>query len=149
MLGAYRCGRQADARRRRVLAAFWADRLREAADRRRAAFVACRDSAFVDTTLRPPRDLAGVLRLGAGGSFTPARRAFDNPIAIACLVERAPCLPSRTCSISSCTNAPACVLGDIPARLAARARFNVRFSGIVTPPRGISSTRRGRPAAAA
>jgi len=26
-------------------------------------------------------------------SFTPARRAFDNPIAIACLAERAPCLP--------------------------------------------------------
>src|SRR5882724_1302898 len=32
-----------------------------------------------------------------GGSFTPARRAFDKPIAIACLVERAPCLPSRMC----------------------------------------------------
>src|SRR6266542_601537 len=31
-----------------------------------------------------------------GRSFTPARRAFDRPIAIACLVERAPCLPSRT-----------------------------------------------------
>ena len=29
-------------------------------------------------------------------SFTPARRAFESPIAIACLVERAPCLPSRT-----------------------------------------------------
>ena len=28
-------------------------------------------------------------------SFTPARRAFDNPIAMACLVDRAPCLPSR------------------------------------------------------
>jgi len=33
----------------------------------------------------------------AGGrpSFTPARRAFDKPMAIACFVERAPCLPSR------------------------------------------------------
>jgi hypothetical protein len=30
------------------------------------------------------------------GSFTPARRAFDNPMAIACFVERAPCFPSRT-----------------------------------------------------
>jgi hypothetical protein len=28
-----------------------------------------------------------------GLSFTPARRAFDNPIAIACFVERAPCFP--------------------------------------------------------
>jgi hypothetical protein len=31
---------------------------------------------------------------GAGKS-TPARRAFDKPIAIACFDERAPCLPSR------------------------------------------------------
>jgi hypothetical protein len=37
---AYRCGRQADARRRRVRAAFCAERFREAADRRRAALVA-------------------------------------------------------------------------------------------------------------
>ena len=29
------------------------------------------------------------------GSFTPARRAFESPMAIACFVERAPCLPSR------------------------------------------------------
>lgn len=33
---------------------------------------------------------------GGRGSFTPARRAFDKPIAIACFVERAPCFPSRT-----------------------------------------------------
>src|SRR5580700_4320697 len=36
-----------------------------------------------------------VFPLGLGPSFTPARRAFDKPIAIACLVLRAPCLPSR------------------------------------------------------
>jgi len=30
------------------------------------------------------------------GNFTPARRAFDRPIAIACFVDRAPCFPSRT-----------------------------------------------------
>jgi hypothetical protein len=30
-----------------------------------------------------------------GGSLTPARRALDNPMAMACLVERAPCFPSR------------------------------------------------------
>jgi hypothetical protein len=39
---------------------------------------------------RPP------LLVGFGGSFTPARRAFDNPIAIACSGDRAPCFPSRT-----------------------------------------------------
>lgn len=41
------------------------------------------------------------------GSLTPARRAFESPIAIACCAERAPCLPLRTCSISSCTYSPA------------------------------------------
>jgi len=36
------------------------------------------------------------VRPGAGGfSGTPARRALDSPMAIACLVERAPCLPCR------------------------------------------------------
>lgn len=30
------------------------------------------------------------------GNFTPARRALDSPIAIACWEEAAPCLPSRT-----------------------------------------------------
>ncbi|HEY7895846.1 MAG TPA: hypothetical protein VIC24_13185 [Gemmatimonadaceae bacterium] len=29
------------------------------------------------------------------GSFTPDRRAFESPIAIACFVDRAPCFPSR------------------------------------------------------
>ena len=42
-----------------------------------------------------------------GGSFTPARRALDNPMAMACFAERAPCSPSRMCSISSRTNSPA------------------------------------------
>ena len=31
-----------------------------------------------------------------GGSLTPARRALDRPIAMACFDERAPCFPSRT-----------------------------------------------------
>src|SRR2546423_3372531 len=52
-------------------------------------------------------------------------------MAIACLVERAPCLPSRTCSISSRTNSPACVLGAFPCRLSLRARSSVFFSGII------------------
>ena len=46
----------------------------------------------------PPSPCAGSPRgvpfFGAG-SFTPARRAFDSPIAIACFDDRAPCLPSR------------------------------------------------------
>ena len=33
---------------------------------------------------------------GAHCSSTPARRAFERPMAIACLCDRAPCLPSRT-----------------------------------------------------
>jgi len=41
------------------------------------------------------RVLLDVVPFFGGRSFTPARRAFDKPIAIACLVERAPCLPSR------------------------------------------------------
>src|SRR4029453_10717108 len=63
-------------------------------------------------------------------SLTPARRAFESPIAIACLVERAPCLPSRTWWISSRTNSPACVEGDLPSSLSRSARSNVSCSGI-------------------
>jgi hypothetical protein len=33
---------------------------------------------------------------GGDGRSTPERRAFESPIAIACLAERAPCFPSRT-----------------------------------------------------
>ena len=35
------------------------------------------------------------------GTFTPSRRALDRPMAIACFVDLAPCLPPRICSISS------------------------------------------------
>src|SRR5690349_19600703 len=46
--------------------------------------------------------VAGDVLPGAGGGrSTPARRAFESPMAIACLVERAPCFPLRICSISS------------------------------------------------
>src|SRR5439155_902304 len=57
-----------------------------------------------------------------GGSLTPDRRAFDSPMAMACLVDRAPCFPSRMCSISSRTNSPACVLGAFPSALSRLAR---------------------------
>jgi hypothetical protein len=118
----------------RVVAAFFAEREREAADLFFAAVRACRESACFDAALRPSllsafnvardrrRDLVflpafRVSRLACsfvssdafsgGDNFTPARRALDKPIAIACLVERAPCFPSRMCSISSRTNSPA------------------------------------------
>ena len=64
------------------------------------------------------------------GIFTPARRAFDMPMAIACSGERAPCLPSRTWCISSRTNSPACVDGALPSSLSRLARSSVSFSGI-------------------
>jgi hypothetical protein len=136
--------------------------LRDARDRRRAADLAWRDSAFRDAAARPSRlsrrsiarDRRGdgfdrrcpareadcALRLvlafarrPGGGSLTPARRAFDRPIAIACFVERAPCFPSRTWWISSRTNSPACVLGALPSTLSRRARVNVSFSGMCPP----------------
>jgi hypothetical protein len=34
--------------------------------------------------------------LGGGGRFTPAFRAFESPMAIACFGLRTPCFPSRT-----------------------------------------------------
>ena len=65
-----------------------------------------------------------------GGSFTPARRAFDKPMAIACSGERAPCSPSLMCSISSRTNSPAWVEGALPSRSSSRARSIGSSSGI-------------------
>ena len=38
---------------------------------------------------------------------TPARRAFESPIAMACCLLRTPCFPSSTWRISSRTNSPA------------------------------------------
>src|SRR5262245_32428927 len=60
-----------------------------------------------------------------------ARLALDRPMAIACLVDRAPCSPRRMCSSSARTNLPAWVLGDLPARLSCRARSRVFLSGIL------------------
>jgi hypothetical protein len=34
---------------------------------------------------------SGTVPFFGGGSFTPARRALESPIAIACVVESAPC----------------------------------------------------------
>jgi hypothetical protein len=61
---------------------------------------------FAEGRLRPLlalRRAEAALRLvdslalaGGDGRSTPARRALDNPIAIACFADRAPCFPSRT-----------------------------------------------------
>jgi hypothetical protein len=63
----------------------------------------------------------------------PARRAFDSPMAMACFGLRTPCFPSLTCSISSRTNSPACVVGAFPSLASLRARLMVAFSGMAPP----------------
>ena len=122
----------------------WLDSARrEAAERgsRLSAFLTARErvaEGFVRFRLRPllvSRAACFLVRAETflffgGGSFTPARRALDNPIAMACLVERAPCFPSRICSISSRTNSPACVDGDLPSLSSSRTRSIVSSSGI-------------------
>ena len=42
------------------------------------------------------RVFSDVVPFSGARSFTPERRAFESPIAIACLVDRAPCFPFRT-----------------------------------------------------
>src|SRR6185312_5964794 len=143
-----------------VRAAFFAAAERWPDVRLRAALRACFDSAFFDAAEWPSRFNALLLArerlaevrfeddffaadffdavflppffapLPFFGTSTPARRASDNPIAIACSVERAPCLPSRTWSISSRTNSPAWVLADLPSRLSFFARAIVFLSGM-------------------
>ena len=72
------------------------------------------------------------VRPRAGGfSGTPARRALDSPMAIACFGERAPCLPWRMCSISSRTNSPDAVEGLFPAERSRFAFLTVLLLGIV------------------
>jgi hypothetical protein len=71
------------------------------------------------------------LRPRFAGTFTPARRAFDSPIAIACLRERgARFFPSPRSCISSRTNSPAAVVAAFPSRCARRARLVVCLSGM-------------------
>lgn len=104
-------------------------------------FLAARERAGEGVVLRPLaarfnsrcaclRTAVEVAPFFGGGSLMPARRALDKPMAMACLAERAPCSPSRMCSISSRTNSPAWVEADLPARLSWRARCRGSFSGI-------------------
>jgi hypothetical protein len=83
---------------------------------------------------RPLDDFAADVRadLPFAGTRTPARRAFESPIAIACFADRAPCFPSRTWWISSRTNSPAWVEGERPRRFAWLARRFVSFSGMAS-----------------
>ncbi len=83
--------------------------------RERAGFGACA-GCFPRSMSRAAwcRVCAEVVPFRGGGSFTPARLALESPMAMACSVERAPCFPSRMCSISSRTNSPACVDTDLP-----------------------------------
>ena len=102
----------------RVRAALRADAFRLDVERLRAAERAKRDNAFRDAVRcgsrfsarstararfadgRPARRRVLLVFFRAdfpfAGILTPARRALDNPIAIACFVLRAPCFPSRT-----------------------------------------------------
>ncbi|BDG04091.1 hypothetical protein AMOR_30870 [Anaeromyxobacter oryzae] len=64
------------------------------------------------------------------GIFTPARRALDRPIAIACFRLFTGCFPRFACSISSRTNSPACVVAAFPSARSRRARRSVVFSGM-------------------
>lgn len=125
----------------RVRAAFLAALDRAAGPRRRATLRPCVDNRRLDAAERPSfrnarlvardrlRDgrfpflrplarsrLACLLVLfepcAGGGNLTPARRALESPMAMACSGDRAPCSPDRICSISSRTNSPACVDGE-------------------------------------
>jgi hypothetical protein len=142
---------------RTVLTADWCRALRP---RRCAADLACRDRLACDAADLPSlfsapkvareRTLEGLLladvrpfavsrracarvfaevAFGAGKA-TPARRAFESPMAMACCGDRAPCFPLRMCSISSRTNSPAWVLGALPCLLSSRARSITSSSGI-------------------
>src|SRR5947209_1622575 len=55
-------------------------------------------------------------------------------MAIACLVDRAPILPSRISSIVSLTNSPACVEGALPSRSSCLAFSMVSGLGMVALP---------------
>ena len=130
--------------RRRAADFAWSDKARcEAAERgsRLSAFFTARERVrdvfrlralcpFFRSRFAWRRVLVELVPFFGGGNFTPARRAFERPIAIACLADRAPCLPSRMCSISSRTNSPAWVEGDFPSRSSSRARSIVSSSGI-------------------
>ena len=114
---------------------------RAACERFRDGFAFGALSPFSRSCIAFRRVSSGTLPFLGTGNFTPARLALERPMAIACLVDRAPCSPLRIASISSRTNSPACVEVDFPARLSRRARSMVCFFGMA-----ISKSLRGRSA---
>jgi hypothetical protein len=84
-----------------------------------------------------------------GRAGMPARRAFDKPMATACLVFFAPCLPSRTWCTSSRTNSPAAVDGALPCARSCSAACLVASSvgslGVIIPLRCWFSSRGSGP----
>jgi len=86
-------------------------------------------ASYAYSALLRVRALALPFRGGRSG--TPARRASDRPIAIACCGDLAPCRPRRILRTSSRTNSPAWVIGDLPARLSRLAFCTVLRSGMI------------------
>jgi hypothetical protein len=89
---------------RACLASAWGDaalrpsrlsRFSIARERRAEVFFLPPLLAFRVSRAAARRVASEVVPFFGGLSCTPARRALDNPIAIACLVELAPCFPSR------------------------------------------------------
>src|SRR5262245_28616767 len=102
------------------------DAARDTRGRRRVLRLCCPAAQAYSALLRV---LSLVGPLLGGERPTPARRAFERPIAMACCGDLAPCTPRRTLWISSRTNSPACVVGAFPARLSLLAFSMVRLPG--------------------
>lgn len=73
-------------------------------------------------------------RVGAcvTGTVTPTFLVLERPMAMACLRDVIRFALRFRCSNFSCTNVPAWVLGDFPARAAWRVRVIVCFFGTVS-----------------
>jgi hypothetical protein len=155
MTGARNSSKNFSSGNRGLLAA----RERDAAERLAAAVRACRDRAFLDAALCPSRLSAfKIAREGLlipfcqdsslskyhgrlflsfdvpffAGSLTPARRAFESPITIACLVERVPaCLRERARFLLSRILQPACSQLALHACLSLRSKVSFRENRLI------------------
>src|SRR5262249_5230688 len=87
------------------------DTARDTRGRRRVLRLCCPAAEAFSALLRL---LVLVRPLLGGERSTPARRALERPIAMACCGDLAPCSPRRILWISSRTNSPACVVGAFP-----------------------------------
>ena len=98
----------------------------------RGRFLTAGALSFCEIALCCFRVRSATLPFLGGGNFTPARRAFEWPIAIACFADAAPCFPSRMCSISSRTNSPTWVEGALLSSSPFRALSRVLSSSGMT-----------------